>query len=231
MVILGKNNLFEKFNKDQFLIIKEIIPKDLISRATRKLYKINQFFNGEFDENGFSGSVYDFGNQISERYEIGIIAEKEVEKILGSPLICTGFQLRMDTGGNSSELLNWHRDTDYYQNYPSKGVVAWIPLREVNEHNGTIELIKGQFKKEDFTPFQKEYVYEGRKPHHVWEVNPGDHKSEIIQMEPGDLLLFSVLNPHKSIPNKSDITRFTIQTRFFPMFNTDLDREQLEKNF
>ncbi len=137
-------------------------------------------------------------------------------------IIVNGFQLRMDLPKNTSELLAWHRDADYFPGFPPDGLVSWIPLHEITPDYGGISVIPGVLKLDEFRTYEwdkrrsgtnrvtKRYELRGEKALDT------EYKKVRVETEPGDAVLFSMRSPHKSEYNHSEKIRWCIQIRWYP---------------
>lgn len=213
-----------------FEIIKNVIPKKIITDYIEAINEVNCYFNEEPSELTLSGRVYDISNTLHHKYRFVEPILEHVEKFTKSDKFFTaGWQLRLDRPSNSTELLGWHRDCDYFKGLGILGAVAWVPLTDITHESGGIEVAIGEFIESSFEPVNKVYQHPGRKPHSVWEVEYGESKNETVICEVGDLVLFDLLTPHRSIPNSSAKTRITLQIRFFNYdINTTLNRSDIE---
>ena len=133
---------------------------------------------------------------------------------LGFPGIELFNNIRMDLPGEDRYLFQWHQDISY--NLGSvNGLTYWVPLSKTGPDHGGIEVIPGSHKR-------------GLWPCKV--VNP-DHKAGLlstrdiviteepqspptaIETEFGDAVVFSQRLLHRSLSNRSDDIRWTVQIR------------------
>lgn len=73
---------------------------------------------------------------------------RQVAELLNVPetgLCISGQMLRIDSPVDKRNSLAWHQDSSYYlQNKSSKnGLVCWVPMMDVDFHNGTLQYLKG----------------------------------------------------------------------------------------
>jgi phytanoyl-CoA hydroxylase len=104
----------------------------------------------------------------------------------------------------------WHQDAQYYPDAEKAHVVSmWIPLQQVTEMNSCLQvapgiytdtLLQGVVGDTDFIGLRKEdaRLLEGIS----------------IEMEPGDVLCFNQLLPHRALPNETDTVRWSMDIRY-----------------
>jgi len=123
----------------------------------------------------------------------------------------------------------WHTDSQYLHK-PCHYISVWIPLDTVHEGNGTL-YVKPFEKPLDKhcwkDPTDKIFVYNSTDP-------PDDDEEGIpLNMDPGDMLIFSSFLWHRSSPNSSSEMRRVLM----PQFSTvhlkyeDADGEQQYERF
>lgn len=211
-------------------IINNVVPTNILLNYKQKIWDINSYFNETPTELTLAGKTYDIANTLVEKYKINDFVESHAQKFVGSNRIFpAGWQLRMDRPSNASELLAWHRDYDYFQQFGIKGCVAWIPLTNISKESGGIEIANGDFSLNSLKSAKKIISWPGRKPHEVWECDYSGTDNISVCCEPGGIALFDLLTPHRSIPNHSKTTRITLQIRFFAWdSNTNATRSDIE---
>jgi hypothetical protein len=213
-------------------IIEDVIPVDMINRYLDKIWDINRYFNKSPTELTLEGKTYDIANTLTEKYKLHDFVVEHAQKFVGSNRVfASGWQLRMDRASNASELLAWHRDYDYFQKFGIKGCVAWIPLTTLSEESGGIEVANGIFTTENLSSIKKTKIWPGRKDHDVWECNYLGSDNITPSCKIGGAVLFDLLTPHRSIPNRSQNTRITLQIRYFAWDHEfKPNRSDLEEN-
>ncbi len=124
--------------------------------------------------------------------------------------------VRIDWQSRDYALLPWHQDYPYAQDSPD-GVVYWIPLVDVDEDNGCLEVAAGSHKG-------------GVQPVEML-LPPPDSEDRVkgialadpdvacrwphlrLPMAADEVLALSVLTLHSSRPNYTDKPRWTVQIR------------------
>jgi ectoine hydroxylase-related dioxygenase (phytanoyl-CoA dioxygenase family) len=180
-------------------------------------------------DHDLAATVYDIVNSHPEVFrlagsaELRRVADILVNRAPSNELVVSGFQLRMDLPGNESELLGWHRDCDYFPQFPSDGLVLWIPLHDIDEATGGVSVIPESLTIESLSSVQLEKHWPGRrKPHKVYEIADSDTALAVlaepvrIHCRAGDALFFSLTSAHRSEPNRASQARWTLQYRYFP---------------
>lgn len=105
----------------------------------------------------------------------------------------------------------WHQDAQYFRDAEHVEVISmWVPLQRVTEHNSCLQIAPGHFtntlldgvidEASDFLGLKKEDAQQ--------------LKGISIEMEPGDVLIFDQLLPHRALPNHSDAVRWSMDIRY-----------------
>lgn len=136
-------------------------------------------------------------NQLFEEYKPGGALEP-----LGFELPISTSGLRVDIPGEVEFEEPWHQD---YSSSCLRAFHAWIPLRRVDSHFGSVRVVpgthKGGFVEHDVTdprhPILPPSVYEGKE-------------SVVVEADPGDVLVFNSLMFHRSQTNQSNRIKFII---------------------
>ncbi|MDP6596779.1 MAG: phytanoyl-CoA dioxygenase family protein [Candidatus Poribacteria bacterium] len=143
--------------------------------------------------------------------------------LLGSEITANGdywLRFKMPTGDDS--VFPWHQDSIYYNGNadPDQSVIlseqsqiltVWIPMVEVNEQNGCLQIIPGSHKR-GLRPARRD---ENGRQVPVEDVESWA-KVETVKMEVGDVCVFNNLTFHRSLANKSDEIRWSIDLRYSP---------------
>ncbi|MHA1537508.1 MAG: phytanoyl-CoA dioxygenase family protein [Alphaproteobacteria bacterium] len=108
--------------------------------------------------------------------------------------------LRIDLPHEDNFLERVHQD---YSCFAPPGFHAWVPMRRVDEHHGSVRFWPGSHKggfvphntDNPRQPFIEPEHYEGRP-------------SIVAELDPGDVLFFNIFGFHRSVPNRSDVIRY-----------------------
>ena len=87
-------------------------------------------------------------------------------------------------------------------------VIAWMPLVPTNEQCGGLGIYEGLFQDPNMKAYDPTSVWDQVLPVHG--ITPTQQP-----MQPGDVLLMSSKIVHCSLPNHADLTRYSVDYRFF----------------
>ncbi len=128
---------------------------------------------------------------------------------LEAPAISTRPEVRTDMPGDEEYRQPWHQDWRYGQG-SANAVTFWTPLHDVDESNGTIDLIAGSHLR---GYLETETLLNPRR-FSIVDETLDDESYATADMELGETIVFSQLLIHRSGYNRSDRARLTVQTRF-----------------
>ncbi len=138
---------------------------------------------------------------------------------LEAPAVMHCFNVRLDAPAKEAFNFHWHQDLTYLLG-SLNSLTYWIPLTRVDADHGTIEIVPGSHRS---GLFPMRYTGNGSPTRTqvmspkdvVLENEPGpDDETIFVEANPGDLVVFSQLLLHRSSPNHSDQTRWTVQLRY-----------------
>ncbi|MFN8039403.1 MAG: phytanoyl-CoA dioxygenase family protein [Acidimicrobiales bacterium] len=129
-----------------------------------------------------------------------------------------GSGIRIDNPGETRYLAWWH------QEYPAQGrspggTVLWSPLRPVGPETGPVEILVGSHAEgvlacvDDDDGTGRTGAYAMRLADEAEVV--ARHVVTSASTEPGDLVVMDYLTVHRSGENRSDVSRWTMQMRYF----------------
>ncbi|XP_059148123.1 uncharacterized protein LOC131935636 [Physella acuta] len=138
-------------------------------------------------------------------------------EIAGHPV----WNLRTKTPQNDATTVPWHQDSAYFDNesynvlYPT----AWIPFLDANEENGCMEVISGGHlagKVARHTGCWRDTWYiETDEEHAAKTLNVDFVKDKVLCPVPyGGMLLINNMIPHRSLNNRSDVIRWSMDLRW-----------------
>ena len=224
------------FTKEEVDSCREAV-NGLVDQLAQKLYKaekIKALYNefGFFErlikiENDFPGA-----NIILHKYGVLPPAFKAlwsnerllnvVEQLIGPDIAGHPvWNLRTKTPQNEATTVPWHQDVGYLDNNSYKVLqpTAWIPLLDANEQNGCMELMHRGHKTGKVATHQ--CCHGG-----TWYVMLEDEEMEkklevtvasdrvICPVPYGGMLLLNNMIPHRSLPNLSNQTRWSLDLRW-----------------
>ena len=146
-----------------------------------------------------------------------------VASLLGPEITANGdywLRFKMPTGDDS--VFPWHQDSIYYNGNanPDQSVIlsersqiltVWIPMVDVDEKNGCLQIIPGSHKRG---------LRSARRDENGRQVPIEDVETwadvKNIKMKVGDVCVFGNLTFHRSLANISDEIRWSIDLRYSP---------------
>ena len=242
---MNYSNLKKSFWEDGYLIIKSFFSdKEMedynyelksIIKSYLKKNNINKNINNYFDEGIFQlekdkheniAALYDTIFQIPSF--LRIIGKIEIQEVINSllgknlkdPLYGFTQRCRIDPPNDSKRTYGWHQEV-FYTLPKSQFLQTWAPLiRDTTISNGTIEICKGSHKSDI--------------PHQDWNEKKGYatqiivDKKEVakypkvkVEMEVGDILIFTGKTFHRSGNNTSDEVRYSLVGMYHDIDNLD----------
>lgn len=141
---------------------------------------------------------------------------KELIDNLGVINICPYTATRIDIKGEEKYLFDWHQDYHYIQ-LSEDSVVIWFPFLELDPC-GAVEILDSSHKggirmAEILDPFNSDK--NGAKTLSILkDIDFSSYERVAPALHPGDILVFSTLTIHRSIPQKTLPMRLTSQFRF-----------------
>lgn len=212
-----------------YAVLKHVVPTASIDRAVSEILEVGSLLSGrtfddldvmyaDFKANSpeHTGLLYDACKRMMSINSLAFSPELIAQlRLLGcrSPA-SIDVNFRIDSRKREKYLFGWHQD--YWFSMGSRnGLVAWVPLTDVSEETGGLEVISSEAS--------------GRK---LYDVRPGtvfnsyadaieldepipDQAAVPIRVAAGDALVFRFDVLHRSLPVLSDTrNRWTLQARF-----------------
>ena len=144
-----------------------------------------------------------------------------LESLIGSDIQFNGdFWVRPKLPNEKLTTLPWHQDSAYMPNTETNmHLTVWLPLVDVKTENGALQFLPGSHK----AGLQTYHRVPG-EAFAVPVLSPTASDTDIhtLEMKKGDLLVFNNLVFHRSLFNRSDIIRWSVDFRFSPT-GTSLD--------
>ncbi len=227
------------FHRDGFVVARGLIPQERIEGTRQLLGRIaedllNQLkadrliedthpdepFERRFIAAGEHASAFGrswrpqmVGKELFDLHRCAPLADA-LQAIFGADVLGhRAFNGRPKLPKQDLTVVPWHQDSGYYGPETGESLIAtaWIPLVPVDADTGCMQVIPGSHKKGYF-----EHRNAGNAgsfleipPEHVDE-----SKVVTCAMKPGDVLFMDNLVFHRSIPNTSDIVRWSVDLRF-----------------
>ena len=117
--------------------------------------------------------------------------------------------LRMDPPFDNKNSLGWHEE-GCYNNRINDSVVTWCPMVNVNEINGTMDIILNSHKSKKIvkSKYSKKII--------------SKYKIKSMKLKAGDILIMDSKIVHKSGSNSSKKLRFTLSCRWNKLPNVKM---------
>jgi hypothetical protein len=134
-----------------------------------------------------------------------------------------GTGVRMDHPGEDTYLSPWHQEYPY--NLTSDNAVTlWLPLVDVDETNGCLLLAPGSQRLGALPVRVRDALNTRRNANEAMEIDGLEailarHPVVSVPVTAGDALVFHTFLLHRSQPNRSPATRWTLQARYFDFLN------------
>lgn len=110
------------------------------------------------------------------------------------------------------QTIHWHQDafnSAEWDQADSRILTFWVPLVPVDQESGCLAVVPGSQRLGALTKQTDEFGIS------TVEAVPEDGLNGVpVPMEPGDALMFNELVLHRSLPNRSDRVRWSIDVRF-----------------
>jgi len=135
----------------------------------------------------------------------------------------SGTGVRMDHPGEDTYLSPWHQEYPY--NLTSDNAVTlWLPLVDVDGANGCLLMAPGSHGLGALPVRVRDALNARRNANETLEIDDLDavlarHPAVSVPAAAGDALVFHTFLLHRSQPNRSAATRWTLQARYFDFLN------------
>lgn len=224
----------EKYNRDGYCLLPEIIPRDLINEFYCEVTAIGKSILGSqqlhqdesIDEiwrkiakinRAKAGAIYD-----AVKHSIALRKMAVCHKVLGNVMSVSGakhlalvdLNVRIDAPKEDHFLFSWHQD--YWFSICSRNaIVAWIPLVKTDKQVGGINIIPESAAKSRILKVKRNPKYVSYSNSILLDEEIDDSSAVEVFPDLCDALLFKFSTLHKSMQNLSvDRCRWTLQLRF-----------------
>ena len=236
------------FNKNGYLIIKNLIPKKKINYILGSVKDYIKFNFSNYSNQYVSTdnilkelrkkNKKKFGTFFDSFQTLGcasnILTEEKillnVSKLLKTKfnnLTFTDFSIRFDPPLDERNSLGWHQDSSYFrQNSDGRnGIVVWSPLVDLNKKMGPLEFLKNSHNTKTFSI--KKIKSHSRYTSDSREINNQiTKKFKIISpdnIKSGDAIIMNLNMIHRSGKNLSNKFRISIIGRYHKMLSEDFN--------
>jgi phytanoyl-CoA hydroxylase len=115
-------------------------------------------------------------------------------------------------------VVPWHQDSSYLADgaQTAPQVTCWMPLMDATIENGCMEIAVGEHLDGEKRHVAQEYEELGNTSWYL-EIDPdlvSAFKTDICEVKRGDVIVFTHLTPHRSLPNLSRNCRWSIDMRY-----------------
>ncbi len=146
---------------------------------------------------------------------VDLVAQFIGPDIDGHPLCC----VRSKTPETPLMTVPWHQDAAYHLRDDAIHTIqptAWIPFVDVNETNGTLEVVCGGHKVGRVLRHRLEKRVGAKDSWYVYidedDLPPGERV--VCEMKTGSVLFHNPLMPHRSTENHTDRVRWSVDLRW-----------------
>lgn len=230
--MLSKFSLSEDFigfyRENGYVIIKDLFSREELGRARSEIYTLFETSLRDINEEGLSGPdlMTSYYQKEKERWQrcakrmydlLGVysLAAKsqvaEVLKRLGlqTPIISTRPEVRTDMPGDDQYMQPWHQDWRSGQG-SLNSVTIWAPLHDVRVKNGAIEIVPGSH----LLGYLEVEELSNPRRFSIIDQRVSEMSSMPVELDFGEVALFSQMLVHRSGRNQSGTPRLTVQIRF-----------------
>ena len=162
------NNIYKKFKRDGYIIVKNICDKNKLNNVLKTFCKTyfkknpsSKFLTHKkpWSSENFHKEVFNFRKKNKDEFgEIfdtcrnsitvnEIVTDKKmlktVSKLLNTdPIFITNYEnvVRIDVPYDKRNKAAWHQEVQFFNN---PGLVMWLPLVKINKESGLLNVLKG----------------------------------------------------------------------------------------
>lgn len=218
-----------EFDRSGFIVCKNAVSTTLINAFKSEILSVGKSLSGrDFDdvdemysyikahEPKNAGLLYDACKRMPSMHAIAYQPQMlETLRSVGckAPAVAD-VNFRIDSQSREQYLFGWHQD--YWFSMGSRnGLVAWMPLTDVTEDIGGLEIISDVFTDRKIYDVRGGGKFDSYADLIVLdETIPSEHATS-ARVEAGDILLFRFDVLHRSLPVLSTLkSRWTVQARY-----------------
>jgi ectoine hydroxylase-related dioxygenase (phytanoyl-CoA dioxygenase family) len=240
-------NICDKYNRDGYCLLPEIIPRNLINEFYCEVKQIGKTIlgpeyivgNESIDEiwsksaeinRAKAAVIYDAVKHSIALRKISVCPSilDNVMSVSGAKhLALVDLNVRIDAPKEDCFLFSWHQDY-WFSICSSKAIVVWIPLVQTDRQVGGINIIPESVENSRILKVKRNPVYTSYSNSILLDEEINDSSAVEVFPNLSDALMFKFTTLHKSMQNLSvDRCRWTLQLRFA---NYD-DSEFAEENY
>lgn len=218
----------DALNKDDLDPLIDIIS-DVVDNRTLELYDEGTISNiyedlpyeqrwyAVLQECGRENEVFGWHTLVYSEALFNLITNQKVldiiETLIGDEIQFNGdFWVRPKLPHEKLTTLPWHQDSAYMPNTKNDThLTVWLPLVDVNTENGALQFLPRSHN----SGLQSYHSVKG-EAFAVPEISPTSSYNDIrtLEMKKGDILIFNNLVFHRSLMNRSDTVRWSVDFRY-----------------
>ena len=225
----------DQFCRDGYLVLRGLLSEDAIYTSVKQeVERIGRLFDPAFAFGRAASSIAAMEHEQrgafyrSLRYLVSItqmachptLLALSRQLGLAEPAVMHSYNLRMVLPNEDDLLFHWHQDTTYLLG-SANALTYWIPLVPVSRATvGSIAVIPGSHcngsraYRTRFDSVGGPTAGQSLSPKDVHlRVIPDPAMALDIEAMPGDIVVFSQLLLHSSLPNRGAEARWTLQVR------------------
>jgi len=176
-------------------------------------------FGALYDAAQCTTAVMQFATDMKVAAIAAAVLDDEPENLSNS-----GILLRMDTPGDTRNVIAWHQDRSYFpQNFDgNNGMVVSIALQDISCGHGAVELCPKSHNEGFVEPVVKERrEYGTTEQRGVPESMASKYETAVAECKKGDITLLHMNLFHRSGVNTSSQIRFSTISRFHKIMSDD----------
>lgn len=190
------------FKKNGYLILKKIISESDIIKATTAFNDLLKKFAAEcnIDHNAYINTICQLRDlwkhePIFEKFTLNSYLPKVASELMERPSARLLHDHLISKPLDNSSTVPWHQDYPYWPVDHSFGLSSWLPLDDVDDKSGALEVIQGSHLDGEEKPV--DFINESRNE---FDSHPN---KVVLEVEKGDVVFLHSLTWHKSGPNLS----------------------------
>ena len=140
----------------------------------------------------------------------------KVQSLVGDEIVChPAYRVRSKLPDmkliKDKTIVPWHQDSAYLEKECDQHLIVtvWTALTRATEENGCLEVVPDHHKR----GMLRHHNIRGRTYLDIPEYAE-QPESVLLPAEPGDMIIMTNLTPHRSGPNRTDETRWSVDFRY-----------------
>jgi phytanoyl-CoA hydroxylase len=226
------------FNKNGYVIIKGLIPINIINNVLVELDKAKKTNKIYYTQNTHRCSIFR-KTLTSQGFLTNSIQSPSRQIFIGNlrtavvDVICSEYisQALTELSGQNGCWVSWqdmlfdmstgtidHQDHWYLDTDPIGGMIAaWISLEKIDEDSGPFHVYQGSHNMEPLS--RKEFItQEDFRIATIQKLNKTAHRKVVALLEPGDVLFWKSLTIHGSSEQKNPTkSRKSLTAHYYPL--------------